>query len=258
MKIVRDTDEELTLHSGRAGATVGGLVLILIALLIGFFSLQTRTIACTRDGDALVECELRAALFGAPLGTEYVGTLTGAEVEINEDSDGDTYRVALKTAAGKVPFTSFWSSGFGPKQELARDIDAFVQSHDSTLPTGLVGSLSTFVAAALLFVFGLVFVLTPKTMTATFNRATRQVKVLRRGLARREELAFSFDELRDVELRPRTNTKTTAHDLFFVMNDGREFKLNSVSDADDRLKAIAPKLRAAVGLPPVGAVAASA
>lgn len=53
--------------------------------------------------------------------------LAGAEVQESSSSDGSTYRVALvQHGGGRIPLTSYYSSGHKGKQDLADEINKFL------------------------------------------------------------------------------------------------------------------------------------
>ena len=57
-----------------------------------------------------------------------MGELQRAEVEVNEDSDGDTYRVVLITENGRIPLSEVYSSGERGKRARANQINAFLSN----------------------------------------------------------------------------------------------------------------------------------
>jgi hypothetical protein len=75
-----------------------------------------------------------------------MGEVRGASVEESCDDDGCTYRVVVQTSRGAKALTSYRSSGYRSKQEVADKINRFVNSPaEQTLnlkvSSGLLGIL---------------------------------------------------------------------------------------------------------------------
>jgi hypothetical protein len=101
------------------GAVFGGVGLLLILLT------SRQTIDLDR-GKGLVTLQ-KSSLITKSSDEIMFGDLAGAEVEQSSSSDGNTYRVALVQRNGqRTPLTSFYSSGYQGKQDLANEINRFL------------------------------------------------------------------------------------------------------------------------------------
>lgn len=95
-------------------------------LFSAIFFGQTSTLTCQRLESVVVDCLLQRDLLGLPISETDVGQIETAWVEVNVDSDGDTYRVVLQGPEDAVPLTSFYSSSYADKQETADTINGFL------------------------------------------------------------------------------------------------------------------------------------
>ncbi|MEB3231417.1 MAG: hypothetical protein VKJ64_10435 [Leptolyngbyaceae bacterium] len=105
----------------------GVLALVLFA--------KATTLECDRIEPKQIECTLVSeGVLGSDTQTISSGQLQGAEIEVNYDSDGDTYRVLLLTDTDPIPFTTVYSSGRSGKQEKVQQINAYLTNeHQKTL-----------------------------------------------------------------------------------------------------------------------------
>ena len=89
---------------------------------------QSVTLDCARDEPAYIVCERRSTFMGVPLAEpRTISGLEGAWVEEHCDDDC-TYRVVLVADRGDTPLTSSFSSGASAKDEVAREVNAYVDS----------------------------------------------------------------------------------------------------------------------------------
>lgn len=90
---------------------------------------QLTTLLCQRLEPTQVACELTSSsLLGERMLSIPTGELQSAEVEVNEDSDGDTYRVVLVTKNSRIPLSDVYSSGERGKRTRANQINAFISN----------------------------------------------------------------------------------------------------------------------------------
>jgi hypothetical protein len=87
-----------------------GLIFALAGLAAFWFFGRSAEVACTRLEVREVRCEIKETLLGMVIRRNTALNPQKAIVEVDEDSDGDTYRVALVTAQGVVPLTQHYSS----------------------------------------------------------------------------------------------------------------------------------------------------
>jgi hypothetical protein len=110
-----------------------GIPFFLAGLPIIIFFGKLTTLKCARLEATQVACELTtSSLLGGHITPIPTGQLRGAEVEVNESSDGDTYRVALLTKNNSIPLSSVYSSGEEGKREKADQINAFIRNPGET------------------------------------------------------------------------------------------------------------------------------
>jgi hypothetical protein len=120
------------------GRIVGGFIFGLVFLGVGlavmwFMGAQTR-LACERLEPRSGTCMLtQANVFGrvSRRVSLRLNEIQRAVVEVSEGDDGDTYRVALRTETGEVPFTDYYSSGRGDKEADAAAINAFLEGREA-------------------------------------------------------------------------------------------------------------------------------
>lgn len=104
----------------------GGVFVLAGSAVVLFFG-EVATLTCDRIEMTQVACELTSKrLFKERVTSIPMGHLQGAEVDVNRDSDGDTYRVVLVTQNGRIPFTNAYSSRAKGKREKVNQIDAFI------------------------------------------------------------------------------------------------------------------------------------
>ena len=135
MHITEQTSTSLKLqckdNSSRYFLWLLGSPFLLIGLAVMIFLGKLTTLKCDRLEPTQVACELTSAgLAGKKVIPIRLGQLQRADVEVNEDSDGDTYRVVLVTKTGVIPFTQSYSSGEGGKHRNAQLINTFLSNPD--------------------------------------------------------------------------------------------------------------------------------
>jgi hypothetical protein len=100
-----------------------------IAFGIGFLFIfgENTSLICTRTS-ASINCTIQRNWLGIINGQpQTLRQLQGATIDESCD-DNCTYRVVIQTAAGPVPLTSYYSSGFEDKNEISNKINTFVKS----------------------------------------------------------------------------------------------------------------------------------
>lgn len=97
-----------------------------IGLLI-FSSGSPKTLKCNRIEPTQANCKLTSHTFSGKETTS-IRKLEGAEIEVNEDSDGDTYGVILQTKEGKILLGDYYISYDSGMQEEVNKINAFINN----------------------------------------------------------------------------------------------------------------------------------
>ncbi len=132
MRIVEQTSTILKLQGkGRFTGLFGvlfGAPFFLAGLAVILFIGNLSALKCDRVAATQIACKLTSAnILRQKIVPIEAGQLQGAEVQVNEDSDGDTYRVVLITKSGKIPLTDVYSSGIGTKyRENVDKINSFI------------------------------------------------------------------------------------------------------------------------------------
>jgi hypothetical protein len=109
-----------------------GLVFMVLGIFFMFIFGQVAELSCTKTAAGETECSKVVKFLGViPLSSSEFRDVYRAEVEENCDDDGCSYRVVLTSIDGERPLTSYYSSGWDSKQELAGRINAFIGSNVS-------------------------------------------------------------------------------------------------------------------------------
>lgn len=138
-----------------------GLIFSGAGILALFFFARTTTLDCKRGAKDQITCVKSENLLGIiDFKDEYIPSLENAWVSESCDDDGCTYRVELDAARGTFHLTSYTSSGYRSKEDIADQINTFIRSSsEQTLEietsTGLLGLVlpGVFILAGLLITF---------------------------------------------------------------------------------------------------------
>jgi hypothetical protein len=104
-----------------------GLIFALAGLAAFWFFGRNAGIECTRLEVREVRCEITESLLGLAVRRTTVLNPQQAIIEVNEDSDGDTYRVSLVTERGVAPLTDVWSSD-GSFSQTETELNQFLHN----------------------------------------------------------------------------------------------------------------------------------
>lgn len=106
-----------------------GFFVSALGLVFLYFFGQIVTLDCSRAEGRPVTCVKESRFLGVlDLGEEGMGEVRGAFVDESCDDEGCTFRVVLETSRGTKPLTSYRSSGYRDKQEVADKINQFVNT----------------------------------------------------------------------------------------------------------------------------------
>jgi hypothetical protein len=126
---VQEKDNQLIIQT-RLRSLIGMWIFALIFVLGGLLAFwlfgRSAEVACTRLELREVRCEITETSLGLTVRRTTVANPQQATIEVNEDSDGDTYRVSLVTARGVVPLTDVWSSN-GAFSQTEAQLNQFLQ-----------------------------------------------------------------------------------------------------------------------------------
>ncbi len=138
-----------------------GMVFTGAGILALYFFARTTTLNCERGPKDQVTCVKSEHLLGViDFSDDHIPSLENAWVSESCDDDGCTYRVELDAARGTFHLTSYTSSGYRSKEEIADQINTFIRSSSEAsleieVSTGLLGLLlpAVFIFAGLLLTF---------------------------------------------------------------------------------------------------------
>ena len=107
------------------------IVLAVLGLLFIYLVGQKTQIACSRPTGNAVNCQIKSVWMGTvTVSSREAASVRNAYVESDYDDEEDstTYRVVLTTSGKDVPVSIAYSSGNISKNELAKDINAFIKN----------------------------------------------------------------------------------------------------------------------------------
>ncbi len=217
MKIVEQTPNRLRLRANNLNGIVRtalfGTPFLLTGLAVMLFFGRLTSLKCQRVEPTQGSCQLvNSGLLGSDETTIPLNQLQGAKVDVNQDSDGDTYRVVLLTDGGEVPFTWVWSSGTGGKQKNADRINAFISNpgeislrvqQDDRWFAYPFGGLFALVGAGLVFgsLLNGEFI-----VSFTFDKALGLVRLKQQTLRRTKVTEWRLREINQVEVKEHTDS----------------------------------------------------
>ncbi len=99
---------------------------LLLVILFG----KVTILECNYSRQNQIVCQLESSgLLGKKL--TKIKQIQGTEVEVNSDSDGDTYRVVIISKNGKIPLTDYYSSGRLGKYRQVEQINYFINNPET-------------------------------------------------------------------------------------------------------------------------------
>ncbi len=129
-----------------------GMIFTGAGILALYFFARTTTLACERGAKDQITCVKSESLLGVlDFSDEHIPSLENAWVSESCDDDGCTYRVELDAARGTFHLTSYTSSGYRSKQDIADRINTFIRS--SSEPSLLIETGTGFLGLVLPAVF---------------------------------------------------------------------------------------------------------
>jgi hypothetical protein len=117
-------------HEKKPGKSIFlGILFILISLVFIYVFGQVTQLKCTKPQINVVRCASEKQLIGLfTISTKTFSDVKSADVQTKCDDEGCTHRVVLMTVEGQQPLTSFYSSGQSSKQNIADQINAYINS----------------------------------------------------------------------------------------------------------------------------------
>lgn len=250
MKIVEQTPHRLRLQAKNLTTIVRtalfGTPFLLAGLAAILFFGRLSTLKCQRVEPTQGSCQLvNSGLLGSNETKIPLNQLQGAKVDVNEDSNGDTYRVVLLTNSGEVPFTPVWSSGSGGKQKNADRINAFIGNpeeislrvqQDDRWFAYPFGGIFALVGGGLVFgslLYGEFIV------SCTFDKALGLMRLKRHTLRCTKVTEWKLQEINQVEVKEHTDSdgdKTYSVWLNLRSGENIPLLLQSITDKQGNQK----------------------
>jgi hypothetical protein len=203
MKIIESDSNRLVLRSFPSIQILVGLVFALSGLLITFFFGRSYDLHCVRAGSKQVDCRVTQKLLGFQvIDQRKVTAIQKVEVDESTDSDGDTtYKVVFITPGRRVPLTSFSSSGYNAKADLAHQINNFINS-DRQASLDIQVKMEWWI---LIFLFtftgvGVVAILLSRTVEIHMLRSEGLMRILKGGIFGTRQEEHILREIESVEL----------------------------------------------------------
>jgi hypothetical protein len=229
MKIIENTPDRLVLRNYPTLQIVMGLIFALTGMVITFFFGRSVDLHCDKLEPGLVNCRLGDKWMGyLPLGERMAQHVQSAEVDESTDSEGDsTYKVVLVTDAGRVSLTSFYSSGYSAKANLAQRVNGFLQaSGQRTLDLKVNTDWWILIFLFLFTGGGVVVILLAKTTGIEMVRSEGVLRILKDGLFGRGQEEHILREIESVVLESSSGSRgSTTYRIAFHVVDGGELLL---------------------------------
>ena len=234
MKVIEETSDRLQLRANQLSAIILGVLFGTPFFIAGLFVIakigKLATLTCDRTASTVLECQLSTTGL-LDTQTTAIAQLLGAEVQTSESSDGDTYRLLLKTERGEVPLTEVYSSGRRGKSRKAALINAFVSNPSQTSLT--IQQDDRWFA----YPFGGIFVLAGGGIIIgslsmdlitiyDFDRRMGQLSLTQRGLFRTKVTEQMLHEIQQVQLQTQVDSDgDTTYSASFKLRSGEEMPL---------------------------------
>ncbi|MFZ6029283.1 MAG: hypothetical protein ACOYYS_16345 [Chloroflexota bacterium] len=248
MKVIEKNTDRLVLRSNPYGQIAFGLIFVLAAFAFAYFLGRSVAIRCQRAG-AAIDCQLDEKLLGVTsVRQRTIGGIQRAEIDEHHSSDGGyTYQVILVTGSGRVPLMGYSSSGYGEKEETARQINDFIQGGRQDVLEFDVPV--NWIVLVFLFVFGgvgLAMIVLAKTVQIEMLRTEGVLRIHKDGLFGGSQQEYLLREIQDVVLQShvsrsrRSRRSGRTYRIAFLTTSDEEVPLSSVytSGIGDKQRAV--------------------
>lgn len=248
MRVIRHSPQHITIHSP-------DLVLLILAVsFLGTSALMLLvfgrkvTLNCDRNLPPAGVCTLETTSFINRRQTNFsVSALQQAVVDVSygDEDSSDTYRVVLMTTNGEVPFTGYYSSGSSGKEEIADDINRFIQSNSQQ--TVSVKTDDRLVLSIIAGVFGGIGALMGSLASYTtidLDRSSGLLTVKKRSLIKNSTSEHLLSDLQKADIESSSSTYRIA----LRMRDDSTIPLTSYfSSGYDGKQKLADELQQFIG-----------
>lgn len=255
MKIIQDSRRILQIQHKTLSPfflTLFGTPFFIIGIIVILLGEKT-TLNCQKIDNNQNSCQLtKVSLYKTKIET-VPGSIIRAKVDVNEDSDGDTYRVILITSKQEIPLTSMYSSGSKNKRVNKNKINNFLQNSNQISLT--VTQDDRF----FLYPFGSIFFLTGGGVILgalifgdleklfTLKRTTQKFEIKRQKILKNVQQQYSFSEIDRFVIKTETDSDgDKTYTLQLKLHSGRLEPLYS-NALESKLQNIAKKMNNFIG-----------
>ena len=203
-----------------------GLIFTLAGLAAFWFFGRQAAVECTRLEMREVRCEIKETLLGMTVRLKTAINPSEAQVQVNEDSDGDTYRVALVTPQGVVPLTDVWSSD-GSFTQTETQLNQFIKNPAAkTVVVSQPPSPWIYLFPVCFGGFGILMILGLSFETYTFDRDRALLLIKRESL---RGTRVSEEPLSGLKLtvRDHSDSDSTSYRVHVHTGAGRDITLGN-------------------------------
>jgi hypothetical protein len=224
---VKEKDNQLIIQTrlrSLFALLIFGLIFALAGLAAFWFFGRSAGVECTRLEVREVRCEIKETLLGLALRRTTVVNPHKAVIEVNEDSDGDTYRVSLVTAQGSVPLTSHYSSD-GPFTRTETELNRFLSDLKAkTVNVSQTPSPWIYLFPICFTGFGVLMILGLSFKTYTFDR-NRDVLLIKHESLRGTHVTEEPLAGLKLTVRDHSDSDSTSYRVHVHTSTGRDITL---------------------------------
>jgi hypothetical protein len=228
---VQEKDNQLIIQT-RLRSLIGMWIFALIFVLGGLLAFwlfgRSAEVACTRLEVREVRCEIKETLLGLTMRRTTVINPQKAIVEVNEDSDGDTYRVSLVTAQSVVPLTSHYSSD-GSFTRTETELNRFLSDLKAkTVSVSQSPSAWIYLFPMCFTGFGVLMILGMSFKTYTFDRDRDALLIKQESLRGTRVTEEPLAGLK-LTVRDHSDSDSTSYRVHAQTSTGRDITLADYS-----------------------------
>lgn len=208
-----------------------GLVFIVVGLLIVVLASWSVKVECVPVAEGRIDCNIRKTLFGLFEQTEVIPGITGAVLQENRDSDGDTtYRVALVTADGHRPVTQSFEGNRARQVAMLEAITRYIEA-DSGVRFSY--SLPVWWPVYLVFLFPLAGVLVIRYSGGELfiDKEANQVRLVRNKFWGHSEFQCAISKVRGFGIQASSGGRQSTYNVVMKLADGGEVPLFNLSSS---------------------------
>jgi len=227
MKIIESNSNILRLRSDPYFQIIFGLIFALSGIAVLYFFGRSVDVVCQKTSTNRVTCELTEKLIGiVPIGQRTVVDIRSAEVEEHRDSDGDyTFQVVFVTVDGRKSLTSYTSSGYRDKADVADRLNAFIQGgRQNQLELQVPMEWWILLFPVIFGGVGISSVVMSKTVLIDLSSAEGLMRIQKNGLFGNSKDEHPLRDIEEVYLQKSRSSRrgNSTYRIVFRMIDGEE------------------------------------